>query len=98
VWSTQEVKQSPLSLKTIHFFDKVFLPFVSYHCAEILFMPQFTWHNVFSTADSDTHMNVAVNLWLTGDLKYKQIFEALHAMLVGEEPEQDEEGDEEEDD
>ena len=65
-------------------------------CAEILFMPQFTWHNVFSTADTSTHMNVAVNFWLTGDTKYKQLFEALHRMLVGEEPE-DAEEDENED-
>ena len=54
-------------------------------------MPQFTWHNVFSTADKETHLNVAVNFWLAPDLKYKMLFEALHKMLLGPEPDGDQE-------
>ena len=53
---------------------------------EALWMPSYTWHNVISFGEpsdnpDDDYMNLAVNVWYSGEQRYEQVFVLLRDLM-----------------
>ena len=53
---------------------------------DMLFVPAFTWHNVFSWPDSDDRFNIAVNLWFGENVALEQAHQLFINTLMGPQP------------
>jgi hypothetical protein len=48
---------------------------------DVLFMPGYTWHNVYSWGDEETRLNVALNVWYEGDYQYQVLAQAMMSII-----------------
>ena len=53
---------------------------------DMLFVPAFTWHNVFSWPDAEDRFNIAVNLWFGDNIALEQAHQLLINTLMGPQP------------